>query len=105
MAAPFTTAPSEEAAVLYRLSARCHTALIHATDRLTRSGLAGPRPARPGLARGERGQGTVEYVALVLLVGVVLASVVAIAGSKKFNGNDIATTIVKKIHDAMNKVK
>ena len=84
--------------MLTRLTARCHVALVRATDRLTRSAAA-------RMTRAERGQGTVEYVALVLLVGVVLASVVAVASHKKFGGTDIAETIVRKIKAAMNKVK
>jgi hypothetical protein len=43
----------------------------------------------------ERGQGTVEYVGLILLLGVVLAGVVA-AGKKLDNGG-IATTIIDKL--------
>ena len=51
--------------------------------------------AHAALIRGERGQGTVEYVGLVLLIGVVLTAVVA-AGSTA-GGVDIATTIVNKL--------
>jgi hypothetical protein len=82
--------------VLVRLTARAHVALIRATDRAAR--------AVDGLGRAERGQGTVEYVALVLLVGAVLASVVAIANKTKFGDQGIAETIVKKIKQAMGKV-
>ena len=50
--------------------------------------------AHAALIRGERGQGTVEYVGLILLIAVVLTTVVA-AGTD--GGNDIATTIVGKL--------
>ena len=50
----------------------------------------------------ERGQGTVEYVGLILLLAVVLAGVVT-AGSK-ISGEDFAGTIVKKLKGAIDKV-
>jgi hypothetical protein len=43
----------------------------------------------------ERGQGTVEYVGLILLMGVLIAGVVAATGS--LNGNGIARTIASKL--------
>jgi hypothetical protein len=43
----------------------------------------------------ERGQGTVEYVGLILLMGVLIAGVVAATGS--LNGNGIAKTIADKL--------
>ena len=43
----------------------------------------------------ERGQGTVEYVGLVLLIAAILAGVVAIGGTLK--GGGIAETVVKKL--------
>jgi hypothetical protein len=49
----------------------------------------------------ERGQGTVEYVGLILLLGVLLAGVVA-AGSKLDSG--LQTTIVSKLKAAIDKV-
>jgi hypothetical protein len=55
--------------------------------------------ARTALA-GDRGQGTVEYVGLILLMAVVLAALVAAAGS--FTGDDaIPQEIVEKIKDAI----
>ena len=48
-------------------------------------------------------QGTVEYVALILLVAVVLAGVVAAAQGMKV-GKDIPELIVKEIKDAVNSV-
>lgn len=56
-------------------------------------------------ARGrEGGQGTVEYVALILLVAVVLAGVVAATRGKSFGATQIAETIVQKIREAMSSV-
>ncbi len=51
---------------------------------------------------GERGQGTVEYVGLILLLGVILAGVVAAAGG--FNDDEIAKTVVAKLKDAIKSV-
>ncbi len=48
----------------------------------------------------ERGQGTVEYVGLVLLIAAVLAGVVAMGDS--LNGGGIAETVVKKLKDTIN---
>ena len=48
----------------------------------------------------ERGQGTVEYVGLILLLGVILAGVVTAAG--EFNeGDEIPKTVVKKLKSAI----
>ena len=58
--------------------------------------------AHAWLAR-ERGQGTVEYVGLVLLLGVILAGVVAAAGDFK-DDNAIAAAVVKKLKAAIDKV-
>ena len=43
----------------------------------------------------QQGQGTVEYVGLILLLGVILAGVVAAAGGLTDTG--IAETVVKKL--------
>jgi hypothetical protein len=58
--------------------------------------------AHATLIRGQRGQGTVEYVGLILLIAVVLTAVVA-AGSKA-SGTDIASTIVGKLKGAIDGV-
>jgi hypothetical protein len=50
-------------------------------------------------ARPERGQGTVEYVGLVLLVAVLIAGV--IQASRSFKDTGIAEAVVKKIKDAV----
>ena len=50
----------------------------------------------------ERGQGTVEYVGLILLLGVILAGVVSAAGG--FNDEQIAKTVVAKLKQAITSV-
>jgi hypothetical protein len=47
----------------------------------------------------QRGQGTVEYVALMLLVAALLTAVVAVA--KGVKGDGIAGAIVGKLKDAI----
>lgn len=49
----------------------------------------------------ERGQGTVEYVALVLLVAAVLAAAVAAAGKTRF---DLAKTVTEQLRAAIDSV-
>ena len=51
---------------------------------------------------GERGQGTVEYVGLILLVAVILAGVVKASGS--FSDKGIADAVVKKLKAAIDGV-
>jgi hypothetical protein len=53
-------------------------------------------------ARRQAGQGTVEYVALVLLIAGVLAAVVA--AGHRMNGAGIAETIVGKLKDSIDSV-
>jgi hypothetical protein len=50
----------------------------------------------------ERGQGTVEYVGLILLVAVLIAGVVKASGSFKDTG--IAEAVVKKLKAAIDGV-
>jgi Flp pilus assembly pilin Flp len=57
------------------------------------------------LASGERGQGTVEYVGLILLVSLLMVGMVA--AMKGFNGKqgtELAGVIVNKIKEAVDKV-
>ncbi len=54
---------------------------------------------------GERGQGTVEYVALILLVAALLAGVVAATQGTKFGTGGIAEAIVSQIRGALTKLK
>ena len=55
--------------------------------------------------RGERGQGTVEYVGLILLVSLLMVGMVA--AMKGFNGKqgtELAEVIVEKIKSAVNAI-
>ena len=57
------------------------------------------------LAGGERGQGTVEYVGLILLVSLLMVGMVA--AMKGFNGKqgtELAEVIVDKIKEGVDKV-
>lgn len=60
--------------------------------------------AEARLARflSERGQGTVEYVGLVLLVAVLIAGVVKASGG--FSDTGIAEAVVKKLKGAIDGV-
>jgi hypothetical protein len=53
-------------------------------------------------ARGVRGQGTVEYVGLILLVAVILAGVVKASGGLK--DSTIAEAVIKKLKGAIDSV-
>ena len=61
------------------------------------------------LVRGLRdhtGQGTVEYVALILLVALVMAGVIAaLKGFKTDQGKSLGDAIIGKIKDAVRKVQ
>ena len=53
-----------------------------------------------------RGQGTVEYVALVTLVALVMVGVIAALKSAHFaEGQELGAMILKKITEAVSKVK
>ncbi|HWO15265.1 MAG TPA: hypothetical protein VNM89_00955 [Solirubrobacterales bacterium] len=57
------------------------------------------------LAERERGQGTVEYVGLILLVSLLMVGMVA--AMKGFNGKqgtELADVIVNKIKESVDKV-
>jgi len=57
------------------------------------------------LAEGERGQGTVEYVGLILLVSLLMVGmVVAMKGFNGKQGTELAGVIVDKIKEAVDKV-
>ena len=58
----------------HALQGRLHAELHHAASAV-----------RHRLARGEGGQGTVEYVALILLVAAVLAAAVVASKGQSFN--------------------
>jgi hypothetical protein len=56
--------------------------------------------------RTETGQGTVEYVALILLVALVMAGVIAaMKGFKTSQGQDLGDAILSKIRSAVDKVE
>ena len=68
--------------------------------------LVGGLAARCRRAAGERGQGTVEYVALVTLVAIVMVGVIAALKSAKFTeGQELGSLILQKIAEAVSKVK
>jgi hypothetical protein len=74
------------------LFVRAQVALYLATRRLAR-------------LAGERGQGTVEYVGLILLVALLMVGMVAaMKGFQGRQGLELAETIVDKIRSAVNKV-
>ena len=57
------------------------------------------------LAEGERGQGTVEYVGLILLVSLLMVGMVAsMRGFSGKQGTELAGVIVDKIKEAVDKV-
>ncbi len=71
---------------MYRLMGRVHAAL--------------------SALRREAGQGTVEYVALILLVALVMAGVIAaMKGFKTDEGQELGDVIIGKIKDAVRKVQ
>ena len=56
--------------------------------------------------RREAGQGTVEYVALILLVALIMAGVVAaMKGFKTDEGKELGDVILGKIKSAVRRVK
>ena len=75
---------------MYRFFGRAHAALADTTARLTR----------------QVGQGTVEYVALILLVALIMAGVVAaMKGFKTDEGQELGDVILGKIKEAVRKVQ
>jgi hypothetical protein len=75
---------------MYRLFGLAHASLIATSSRLRR----------------QAGQGTVEYVALILLVALIMAGVVAaMKGFKTDEGQELGDVILGKIKDAVKKVE
>jgi hypothetical protein len=73
---------------------------VHVQTLATRLG------ARTARLTADRGQGTVEYVALVTLVAIVMVGVIAALKSAQFTeGQDLGGLILKKIAEAVSKVK
>ncbi|HEY7630353.1 MAG TPA: hypothetical protein VH817_06630 [Thermoleophilaceae bacterium] len=69
---------------------------------------AGVRRGLRGLGRLGRqaGQGTVEYVALILLVALIMAGVVtAMKGYKTDQGKSLGDTVLQKIKDSVDHVQ
>ena len=65
-----------------------------------------PHLARALQLRSQTGQGTVEYVALILLVALVMAGVIAaMKGFKTDQGKDLGDAILGKIRSAVDKVE
>ncbi len=86
--------------MLYTLMGYGHALLARAYDAAERR-VRGIRR----LAGGESGQGTVEYVGLILLVSLLMVGMVA--AMKGFNGKqgtELADVIVNKIKEAVDKV-
>jgi hypothetical protein len=53
-----------------------------------------------------RGQGTVEYVALILLIALVMAGVIAaMKGFRTDEGKELGDVIIGKIKEAVRKVE
>lgn len=71
------------------------------------SSRAGARARRAiRAAAAQRGQGTVEYVALILLVALVFAGVVAaMGGFETDQGQALGDAILQKIKQAVTEVK
>jgi len=77
---------------MQELVVRAQVACFLATRRLTRN----PR---------QHGQGTVEYVGLILLVALLMVGMVAaMKGFQGKQGLELAQTIVDKIREAVGKV-
>jgi hypothetical protein len=56
--------------------------------------------------RRELGQGTVEYVALILLIALVMAGVIAaMKGFKTDQGKELGDIVIGKIKEAVRKVE
>jgi hypothetical protein len=59
------------------------------------------KKAHRTLARREEGQGTIEYIGLILLIAGIMAAVVAL---KTKSGDDIGKTVVSKMKDSIDSV-
>jgi hypothetical protein len=57
--------------------------------------------AQRALAARDEGQGTVEYIGLILLIAGIMAAVVAL---KTKSGTDLGATIVGKLKDSIDGV-
>jgi Flp pilus assembly pilin Flp len=85
---------------MYRLIGLAHLQLMRAGQALREGALREPA------LRDARGQGTVEYVALILLVALVMAGVVAaMKGFRTGEGKELGDVIIGKIKEAVKKVQ
>jgi hypothetical protein len=86
----------------HELMGRAHAAVATARPRAV--AIARPRAARARATapRAAAGQGTVEYVGLILLVAVLIAGVVQ--ASRSFSDTGIAEAVVRKIKGAIDGV-
>ncbi len=78
--------------------------MLYALMGFVHAAIASPR--RAAAWSDERGQGTVEYVGLILLVSLLMVGMVA--AMKGFNGKqgtELAEAIVDKIKEAVDEVK
>jgi len=78
---------------MHNLYARAHVAALDGADLLRRR------------LASERGQGTVEYVGLILLVSLLMVGMVA--AMKGFNGKqgtELAEVIITKVKQAVNAI-
>jgi hypothetical protein len=79
--------------MLYKLAAYIHVRFARRAKRIVTA------------LEGQRGQGTVEYVGLILLVSLLMVGMVA--AMKGFNGKqgtELADLIVNKIKQAVNAI-
>jgi hypothetical protein len=82
---------------MHRITARIHLWLAGALTAPAR------RTSRLGC---QHGQGTVEYVALILLVALVMAGVVAaMKGFRTDEGKELGDVIIGKIKEAVRRVQ
>lgn len=77
---------------MYKAMGLMHSQLLYAGDRLVQR------------ARSQRGQGTVEYVALILVVALVMVGVVKALDSFD-GGKELGNAIIEKIKAGINRVK
>ncbi len=78
---------------MHNLYARAHRGALVLTTRLRRH------------LASERGQGTVEYVGLILLVSMLMVGMVAaMKGFNGTSGTEIAEVIISKIKEAVNAI-
>lgn len=78
---------------MHQLTAYAHVKLLSLGERLRR-------------AADEHGQGTVEYVGLVLLVSLLMVGMVAsMKGFTGKQGTQLAEVIISKIRQAVNAVR